>query len=47
MGSSDWHSEVEHIQNGRSWMFKTLDELLDFLRQWMEDPNVVPPTATE
>jgi hypothetical protein len=43
----DWRSEVEHIQSGRRWTFNTLDALLDFLRQWTEDPNLLPPAANE
>jgi hypothetical protein len=43
----DWRSEVEHIQSGQRWTFNTLDELLDFLRQWMEDPDALGPAAGE
>ena len=27
------HSEVEHIQSGRSWRFSTLEQLMTFLTQ--------------
>jgi len=40
--TTDWNSEVEHIQTGRRWTFDTLDELLDFLRRQAEDPTVRP-----
>ena len=43
----DWHSEVEHIQSGRRWTFARLDELLDFLRQQAEDPEVLGRPAGE
>ena len=43
----DWRSEVEHIQSGQRWTFDTLDELLDFLRQWTEDPGTLRPAAGE
>jgi hypothetical protein len=36
----DWHSEVECIQTGQRWTFTTLDELLDFLRWWVEQREV-------
>lgn len=36
---TDWRSEVEHIQSGRRWTFGTLDELLDFLRQQLQEPE--------
>jgi hypothetical protein len=36
---TDWCSEVEHIQSGQSWTFRTLDELLDFVRQKVEKPG--------
>lgn len=42
-----WDSEIEHIQSGRRWTFKTLNELLDFLRQYTEDPSVLPPSTNE
>ena len=45
--SADWHSEVEHIQSGQRWTFSTLDELLDFLRRWVEDSNVLWPSASK
>ena len=35
----DWCSEVEHIQTGQRWTFSTLDELLEFLRQELEQPE--------
>ncbi len=31
-----WHSEVECIQTGQRWTFNILEELLDFLRRWVE-----------
>ena len=36
---ADWCSEVEHIQTGQRWTFSTLDELLEFLRQELEQPE--------
>ena len=42
---ADWHSEVEHIQSGRRWIFSTLDELLGFLRRQAEAPEVLRPPA--
>lgn len=30
--TSDWHSDVEHIQTGEQWKFDTLEGLLSFLR---------------
>lgn len=36
---TNWCSEVEHIQSGQSWTFRTLDELLDFVRQKVEQPE--------
>ena len=36
---TDWCSEVEHIQTGQRWAFSTLDELLEFLRQELEQPE--------
>lgn len=30
---SDWHGEVEHIQSGQRYTFRTLDETLSFLRR--------------
>jgi hypothetical protein len=48
---ADWHGEVKHIQTSRRWTFRTLDELIGFLRWRTEDPNVLgrqtvilPPT---
>ena len=35
----DWHSEVEHIQSGKSWLFCTLSDLEAFLRQQAIDPQ--------
>jgi hypothetical protein len=35
--SADWHAEVEHIQSSQRWMFKTVEELLIFLRQQAEN----------
>jgi hypothetical protein len=36
---TDWCSEVEHIQTGQRWTFGTLDELFEFLRQELEQPE--------
>jgi hypothetical protein len=38
---TDWQSEIQHIQSGRSWAFATLDELLEFLRQQAEEPELL------
>jgi hypothetical protein len=32
----DWQGEIECIQTGQRWTFATLEELLDFLRRWVE-----------
>ncbi len=45
--AADWHSEIEHIQSGRRWVFNTLDELLVFLRQQAENPDVLRPPVSE
>ncbi len=37
---AEWRSEVEHIQSGQRWTFNTLDELLGFLRQHAEGPEM-------
>ena len=42
---ADWCGEVEHIQSGQSWTFRTLDELLDFVRQKAEKPEVSGQSA--
>jgi hypothetical protein len=42
---ADWRGEVEHIQSGQRWTFNTLDELMDFLRQHAEGPEM--PTCRE
>lgn len=34
---ADWQSEVECIQTGQRWTFDTLEALLDFLRQQVEE----------
>jgi hypothetical protein len=31
--STNWESEVEHIQTGDRWEFDTLDQMLAFLRR--------------
>ena len=36
-----WQSELKHIQNGGRWTFSTIDELLGFLRQQVEEPEVL------
>jgi hypothetical protein len=36
---ADWQGEVERIQSGQRWTFDTLDDLLGFLRQQVEDPE--------
>lgn len=41
--TTDWHSEVEHIQTGERWAFDTLSDLLSFLRRKVEDRHV--PTS--
>jgi hypothetical protein len=28
----DWQGEIEHIQSGRQWQFRTIEELVQFLR---------------
>jgi hypothetical protein len=33
-------AEVECIQTGQRWTFIILDELLDFLRQWVEQSEI-------
>jgi hypothetical protein len=42
---TDWCSEVENIQSGQRWTFRTLDELLDFVRQKVEKPGVSGQSA--
>lgn len=32
-GGVDWESEVEHVQTGERWAFHTVEELLAFPRQ--------------
>jgi hypothetical protein len=44
---TNWCSEVEHIQSGQSWTFRTLDELLDFVRQRVEKPEVSGQSARD
>jgi hypothetical protein len=39
---NDWCSEVEHIQSGQRWTFNTLEELLAFLRQEVEESESEP-----
>ena len=34
---TDWRAEIEHIQSGERWGFNTLDEMLEFLQQEMDD----------
>lgn len=34
---ADWHAEAEHIQSSQCWAFKTVDDLLSFLRQRAEN----------
>lgn len=41
----EWHGEVEHIQSGRRWTFRTPDDLLRFLRSQAESPQL--PGAPE
>lgn len=45
--TADWHSEVEHIQSGRRWSFKTLDELLNFLRLVAQNPDMLRPATND
>jgi hypothetical protein len=33
---NQWQGEIQHIQSGQSWLFVTVDELLDFLRNQSE-----------
>ncbi len=40
-----WQSELKHIQSGGLWTFSTLDELLGFLRQQVEEPEVLGRAA--
>ena len=42
-----WKSEVEHIQSGQRWTFETLDEVLNFLRQQVPDPEISSRSADE
>jgi len=37
---TDWQGEAEHIQTSQRWRFRTLEELLSFLRQSAEKPEV-------
>jgi hypothetical protein len=37
---ADWQGEAEHIQTSQRWRFRTLEELLSFLRQSAEKPEV-------
>jgi hypothetical protein len=39
--ASNWCSEIEHIQSGRRWAFNTLDETLSFLRQQVDDFEIL------
>ncbi len=45
--TSDWHSEVEHIQTGERWSFDTLDAMLGFLRRGARDPETTHPLSNE
>ena len=38
--TAGWQGEVEHIQTGQRWAFRTLDELLGFLRRRAEEPEM-------
>lgn len=38
---STWQAEVEHIQSGQCWSFGTFEELILFLRQQAEEPNIL------
>jgi hypothetical protein len=44
-GSTEWHSQIDHIQSGRRWSFDTLDKLLDFLNRQTEDPPARAPPS--
>jgi hypothetical protein len=37
---STWQVDVEHIQSGQRWSFVTFEELILFLRQQAEEPNI-------
>jgi hypothetical protein len=37
---SAWQAEVEHIQSGQCWSFGTFEELILFLRQQAEEPDI-------
>jgi len=43
--TTGWQSEIEHIQTGRRYTFRTPDELLGFLRRQAED-QMRPGEAT-
>jgi len=31
--AAEWKAQVEHIQSGRQWTFRTVEEMLAFLRR--------------
>jgi len=39
--TTEWNSEVEHIQSGKCWTFNSLDDLLVFLRWQAENPQAL------
>ncbi|MGD1994175.1 MAG: hypothetical protein PVI59_13360 [Anaerolineae bacterium] len=39
--TTGWHSEIERIQTGERWEFRTLDQLLTFLRRQARDLGAI------
>jgi hypothetical protein len=45
--STNWKSEVEHIQTGDRWEFDTLDQMLAFLRREVGGAGTVSPIVND
>ncbi len=39
----EWHGEIEHIQTGQHWTFRSLNEVLAFLCRLEEDLGALEP----
>jgi hypothetical protein len=39
--TSEWHSEVEHIQSGHMWQFDSLNDLIGFVNSLAHNPTVL------
>ncbi len=45
--AADWKAQVEHIQSGRQWTFRTVEETLAFLHRQVKDPDTLSPPTVE